>query len=99
VTKALEYAKELNAEQSETKVTVTHVMAIGLAWSLYKIRKYMGRSTFGFFRHDKKIGTTVLVDVDGGADLVPITIFDAHKLSVVEFAKQCNEKVSRAKNK
>lgn len=41
----------------------------------------------------------MLVDVDGGTDLVPITIFDAHEKSLLDFAKACNEKVMRAKNK
>jgi len=78
---------------------MTHVMGHGLAWGLYKMRRDIGRITFGYFTHHKKIGVTVLVDVDGGKDLVPITIFDAHKITVVDFAKQCNEKVGKAKNK
>lgn len=42
---------------------------------------------------------TCLVDVEGGKDLVPVTIWEAHKMSVIEFAVACNEKVGRARNK
>lgn len=42
---------------------------------------------------------TCLVDIEGGKDLVPVTIFDAHKMTVIEFARACNEKVGKARNK
>lgn len=78
---------------------MTHLMGHAIAYGQYKLRRDQGRITFGYFKHTKKIGTTVLVDVEGGTDLVPITIFDAEKISVIEFAKRCNERVVKAKNK
>jgi pyruvate/2-oxoglutarate dehydrogenase complex dihydrolipoamide acyltransferase (E2) component len=99
VTKALAYIKELNASQSEVKVTMTHLLGHALAWGLYKMRRDVGRLRFGYFAHSKEIGLTTLVDVEGGADLVPVTLWDAHKITVVEFAKQCSAKVMLAKNK
>lgn len=78
---------------------MTHLLGHALGWGLYKMRRDVGRLTWGFFTHSKKIGITCLVDVEGGQDLVPITIFDAHEMTVLEFAKKCSEKVNRAKNK
>jgi hypothetical protein len=63
------------------------------------IRRDMGRLAWGSFRADKELGLTLLCDVEGGSDLVPITLWDAHKLSVLEFADKCNERVNRAKAK
>lgn len=97
MTKALELVKELNEQQSEVKVTLTHVLGHAYGWGLYKIRRDMGRVAFGVFSHSKKIGLTILCDVDGGKDLVPVTIFDIHKLSVIEYAKKCTEKIGKAK--
>ena len=59
----------------------------------------VGRLTWGNFKHEKEIGVTILCDVDGGADLVPITLWDSHKLSVLEFAVKCTERVQKAKAK
>lgn len=99
VTKTLAFLKELNESQSEVKVTMTHVAGHSIAWGLYKMRRDVGRITFGYFSHSKRIGTTVLVDVEGGQDLVPITLWNAHELSLIEFAKACNERVQIAKAK
>lgn len=99
VTKSLAYIAELNQQQSEVKVTLTHILGHGIAWSLYKIRRDIGRITWGYFSHSKSIGVTILVDVEGGADLVPITLYDAHNMTLLEFAKKCNERVLLAKNK
>ena len=43
--------------------------------------------------HSKKVGITCLVDVEGGKDLTPCTIFNAHELSLKEFAISISEKV------
>ena len=99
VTNAEAYIKKLNSEQSEIRYTMTHITGMGTAWGLYKMRRDVGRIRWGFFHHQKKIGTTILVDVDGGKDLVPVTIYNAHELSLKEFALKINEKINRAKNK
>ena len=95
----MEYIKELNQQQSEVKVTLTHLMGHAIAWGLYKMRRDVGRIRFGYFAHGKEIGVTTLVDVEGGSDLVPVTLWDAHNISLIEFATKCSEKVNRAKNK
>jgi len=91
--------KTLNENQSQTKVTMTHVVGHAIACSMVYIRRDMGRLSWGHFRHDKELGLTILCDVEGGQDLVPITLWDAQKLSVVEFAAKCNERVNKAKAK
>lgn len=74
-------------------MTVTHVITQAIAWGLYKMRRDVGRLPFGTFAHSKKLGTTVLCDVEGGKDLVPITIWDGHKMSIIEIAKYMQGKV------
>lgn len=69
-----------------------------MAWGLYKMRRDVGRFTFGYFTHSKKIGITCLVDVEG-SDLVPVTVWDAHNLTLIEFAQKCGERVMKAKDK
>ena len=66
---------------------MTHVVTIAAAWGLYKMRRDVGRLPFGTFKAAKKFGVTVLVDVEGGKDLVPITLWDAHKMSIFEVAE------------
>lgn len=72
---------------------MTHLLGHAIAWGLYKMRRDVGRIRWGYFKHSKSIGITTLVDVEGGVDLVPITLWDAHNLTVVEFAKKCSERV------
>ena len=67
------------------------------AWGLYKMRRDVGRLPWGTFRATKKIGVTVLCDVQGGKDLVPVTIWDAHNMTIFEVAKYITERVQRAK--
>lgn len=57
------------------------------------MRRDIGRLPWGFFKHSKKIGLTILVDVDGGKDLIPITVWDAHTMTVIELAKKMTDKV------
>lgn len=99
MTKAKEYVAKLNAEQTEIHYTLTHVMGLGLAWGTWKMRRDVGRISWGFFRHQKKVGITCLVEVDGGKDLVPCTIYNAHEMTIKEFATAINTKVARAKAK
>lgn len=68
-------------------MTLTHLMGHAIALGLYKMRKDVGRITFGYFKRSEEIGVTTLVDVEGGADLVPVTLWDAHKITVLDFAK------------
>ena len=84
--KAIEYVKKLNAEQSEVHYTLTHLIGWATGWGLYKMRKNVGRIRWGTFHYDKEIGTTVLCDVEGGKDLVPVTVWNVHKMTLKEYA-------------
>ena len=53
-------------------------MALG-AW---RCKSEFGRISFGFFKPAEKIGITILCDQEGGRDLVPITIWNAHLMSI-----------------
>ena len=91
------YVKKLNEEQKEVKITLTHVTTLSCAWGIYKMRRDIGRLPWGTFKAAKKLGVTILVDVEGGKDLVPVTIWDAHKMTIIEVAKFISAKVERAK--
>ena len=95
--KALAYVKKLNADQKNVHITMTHVLAHAAGWGLYKMRRDVGHLPFGTFKADKSYGITVLVDKDGGSDLIPVTIWDGHKMTIFEVAQTVTEKVQRAK--
>ena len=97
MTNTLEYVKKLNAEQSEVKITITHVVAKALAMGAYKIRRDIGRIKWGYFQRSKDIGVVVLVDVEEGRDLIPANLWNAHKDDVITIAKKLNEMVVRNK--
>jgi len=94
---ALNLVKKLNEEQKETRITMTHLMTLAAGWGLYKMRRDVGRLPFGTFKASKKMGVTVLVDVEGGKDLVAVTIWDCHKMTIHEVAKLINDRVKKAK--
>ena len=94
VTKALEYAKELT-EELGVKITLTHIMAMGYAYCICKVRKTVGRIRCGNFHQAKELGLTVLVNVDGGKDLAAVTCWDTHKKTMKEYAEFLNEKATR----
>lgn len=99
VQNALDYIKKINEEQKETKITMTHICGYGLAIGMHKIRRDVGRIVWGYFKHSKSIGVTCLVCVEGGTDLVPVTLWDAHKMTLLEFAKAINVKIGGAQKK
>lgn len=68
-----------------------------MAWGLYKMRRDIGHLPFGVFKHEKKIGVTSLCDVDGGTDLIPVTIFDGHEMQLLDYAGILASKTARAK--
>lgn len=74
VTKTLQYIKKLNEQQKDVKITMTHIFsrAIGLAMS--KNRRDVGRIKWGNFQQSENIAITILVDYDGGKDLLPVTL-------------------------
>lgn len=49
------------------------------------------------FQKADKLGITILVDVEGGKDLVPVTLWEAHDLSILQIAKDSNELVMKTK--
>lgn len=66
---------------------------------MVKSRKDIGRICWGNFYPAKNIGLTCLVDQEGGKDLVPVTIKDAHKMTIEEIAKYINVQVNIIKEK
>ena len=97
MTKAKEYVKQLNEEQKEVHYTMTHVVGYAVAWGQYKMRKVIGRIKWGTYKNSRDIGTTVLVDAGGGNDLVPVTVWNGHKMTLKEFALELIGKVGKAK--
>jgi hypothetical protein len=73
-----------------------HVMTHAIAIGLYKIRKDIGRIQFGFFKHSKKIGLSAMIDTEQGFQ-IPITFWDAHNMTLVEFAKLYDELENKVK--
>lgn len=71
-------------------------MIKAMAWGAWKQRRDWGRIVFGFFRPLKELGITVLCD-QGGKDLVPVTIWNAHEMTLQEIALYLNEKIIKAK--
>ncbi len=91
------FCKKLNEDQKDVHITMTHVMTHACCWALYKMRRDVGHLPFGTFKADKRMGVTVLCDVEGGKDLVPVTVWDGHKMTIFELANFIVAKVSRAK--
>jgi hypothetical protein len=78
---------------------MTHICGHAVAFGQYKMRRDIGRFVWGYFKHEKRIGTTCLVDIDGGKDLVPVTLWNAHEMTLKEFTVAINEKIKRAQSK
>ena len=93
VTKTLEYIAELNKDSATNGVEVRmiHFMTHAIAIGQYKIRKDVGRIQHGSFKHAKRIGVSSLIDTKEGFQ-IPITFWDAHNTSIVEFAKLYEER-------
>lgn len=96
VTKALQHIALLNAEHPDVKVELHHVVGHGIAHGLHAIRRDVGRFVFGFFKHSPRIGSTFEVESDGVKR--SITLWDAHKLSLVEFTKQYEQAIRDLKS-
>lgn len=92
----MEYAKELT-EETGVKITLTHIMAMGYAYCLAKVKRTVGRIRCGNFHAATELGLTVLVNVDGGKDLAAVTCWDTHKKSIKEYAEFLNAKAERMK--
>ena len=76
---------------------MTHVIAHAMAWGMYKMRRDIGHIPFGVFRHENRIGVTSLCDVEGGKDLIPVTVFDGHRLDIIDYASILASKTNKAK--
>ena len=99
VTKTIQFIKEQNELQKEVKLTMTHITGHALAIGLHKMRRDIGRYVWGYFKHSKDIGLTCLVNIEGGVDLVPVTIWNGHEMSLMEFTKAIDVKIKRAQAK
>lgn len=63
------------------------------------MRRDVGRLTFGYFTYSEKIGITLLVSADGDTQTTPITIWDGHNMTILEFAEECEAKTKQVKEK
>jgi len=77
---------------------MTHLFSFAICHGLYKVRRDIGRSMWGFFSRDKNLGVTILVDSEG-KDLIPITIWNGHKMSLLELTKIISERVITARQR
>lgn len=75
---------------------MNHLITKAVAWGAHKQRRDIGRIVFGFFRPAKSIGITILCNQEGGRDLVPVTIWDAHTKSLLSIAKDLSVRVEKA---
>ena len=96
-TNALALIKKLNDMQKETKVTLTHIFSKAMMIACYKNRRDIGRIKWGYFQQSKDQGVTILVDYEGGRDLVPVTLWNSHDVSLLDMTRQINEKGRNAK--
>ena len=70
-----------------------------MAVAIHKMKRDIGRIKWGFFQRAEKLGLSVLVDVEGGKDLVPVTFWDAQDQSIQQIAKKANDLVLNTKQK
>jgi hypothetical protein len=84
-------------DSNHPHISFTHLAVKAIAWGCHKQRRDMGRIMFGYFKPSKSIGYTVLCD-QGGKDLVPITIWDAHSMTLEEISLFLTARVLKAKN-
>jgi hypothetical protein len=70
-------------------------MAVGMN----KLRRDFGRIKWGYFQRAEKLGLSVLVDIKGGNDLVPVTFWDAQDQTIEQIAKKANDMVLNTKQK
>ena len=61
------------------------------------MRRDIGRLKFGTFKKTHKMGISFMVDKDHGKNLAYVTVHDGHKMTLVEFAKQCQDKFKEVK--
>ena len=84
-------------------------MSKAICVGMSKMRRDIGRIKWGYvsysflqyiqFQRAKDLGLSVLVDVEGGNDLVPVTLWEAQDKSFVEIAANLNEQVQKTKKK
>ena len=87
VTNVVEYMDKYNQNNKEGhKLTMTYLItkALGVSWN--ECIENVGRIAFGRFRKVKQIDISILADVKGGKDLVPVNVTTPHLKS---FQKNC----------
>jgi len=86
VTKVQEYLLKINSISKGVKITMTHIFTKALFSAMSRNRRDIGRLSWGYFKKSEKVGITILVDIEGGKDLIPITLWEGQDLSVIELA-------------
>lgn len=94
VTDTLDFISKMSGEH---RITLTHVVAKAIGMGFNSAPHLLGRIAFGNFRHFKQADVSVLAAVEGGKDLVPVTIRGPHAKKIEEIADEINAKANKAR--
>mmetsp|Transcript_21771 Transcript_21771/g.19284 ORF Transcript_21771/g.19284 Transcript_21771/m.19284 type:complete len:252 (+) Transcript_21771:19-774(+) len=98
VTDLVDYIDKANKKnEGHNKLTLTYAVAKTFGIAFTRMLPNVGRIAFGQFRPMKHIDIAILADVNGGKDLVPVTLKTPHTKSLNEIAQIIKEKATRAK--
>ena len=99
VTNVVSYMDKYNQVNKDGhKLTMTYMMTKALAISFNENIENVGRIAFGKFRRMKQVDISILADVKGGKDLVPVNVTTPHLKSFHKIADEVYEKANRAKS-
>src|SRR5262245_20986509 len=96
-TQMIEYATSMSAS-SGVRVTITHVVGKAVAAGLRAVPAFNARVVFGRVVPYPRVDIGFAVDVDGGDDLVPVTIRRVDAMSTVQIASEIAERAGRVRS-
>ena len=94
---ALEYIQKLRAEQG-VHVTLTHFVTRAVALTLKMSTGLNGYISFGRFIEHDTVDLSVIVALDGGANLSMIKLKRADELSITQIADALNRRVAEVRS-
>jgi pyruvate/2-oxoglutarate dehydrogenase complex dihydrolipoamide acyltransferase (E2) component len=94
---ALEYIQKLRETHGE-HVTVTHLVTRALALTLKEPIDLNGYISFGQFIAHKTVDLSVVVAMNGGKNLSMVKLKKVDELSVLEIARQLNQRISEVRS-
>jgi pyruvate dehydrogenase E2 component (dihydrolipoamide acetyltransferase) len=98
VTETMEYLEKLNKGFNDgTKITLTYLVTKALGIALTASIDHVGRLALGHFRRVDQVDITVLTDVNGGKDLIPINVKAPHNKSLAQISKDIQERADKAR--